>query len=305
MPDGPSVLTIGESLIELRERADGGLDWTFAGDALNCAAAIAAANPEAVVQHLTGLGDDDRSRDFLRFCESIDVDTRRSPVVPGSHLGLYWITTVDGDRQFQYWRSNSAARLLLSSGTSVVPASPPELIVITGVTLAVSGAAARQLVDDLETATSAGATVAFDTNHRPALWPSIEAARAAMEGAMSTSQIVHASADDIAELWNEDISTFGSRLAAHGVREAVITDGSREVVAFVEGTRYRAEPVAARAVDTSGAGDAFFGTYLGHRLHGNSVESSLNAAVEVCGHVVQTPGALGYLSASPPRPWLR
>lgn len=291
----PTVLAIGESLIELRHVGDNELHWTFAGDVLNCAAAVAAAFPAAEVRHLTGLGDDDHSRAFLDFCETIGVDARNSPVIPGKSLGLYWITTIDGDRRFTYWRSDSAARELLRSSELTLPDPPPELLIVSGITLAVAGPAAPMLLDHIEIARGAGAKVAYDTNHRPALCPDDTMARAQTERALSLADYVHASIDDVDELWAGRAPSVDTWSRAFGTSEIVVTDGRQPVRVLTNGNEVNARPASVPLIDTAGAGDAFFGTYLGHRLAGLATDDALARALEVSSRVVQTPGALTYL----------
>jgi len=115
------VLAIGESLIELQAVGRRQLAWTFAGDVLNCAVAVARAEPSARVQHLTGIGDDEASAEFISFCGTLGVDARLSPVIANKTLGLYWIASADGDpgsgsraSQGSFGRSENRVRYELS-----------------------------------------------------------------------------------------------------------------------------------------------------------------------------------------------
>lgn len=284
-------------MIELQQVGDGDLKYAFAGDALNCAAAIASANPDATVHHLTGVGDDARATEFLDFCHSLGVDASTSPVVPGASFGLYWITTIDGDRRFQYWRSESAARQVLRAEAALVPTPAPDLVVISGITLAIAGPSANQLLDQVAAAKAQGATFAYDTNHRAALWSDAATAQSISELAVALADTVHASTDDLKAVWGEDDpAAFGSRLSQLGVRETIVTDGAGRVLAFVEDEQHWATPEAVDVVDTAGAGDAFFGTYLGRRLANDEIDDALSVALDVCTAVVMSPGAVSYLS---------
>ena len=109
------------------------------------------------------------------------------------------------------------------------------------------------------------------------------------------ADIVHASADDVVSIWGLSNADFILKLENIGVGETIVTDGATSIIAGVAGTRLVREPLTVEALDTTGAGDAFFGTYLGHRLAGRAVDVSLSGAIEVCATVVQTPGALNYL----------
>jgi 2-dehydro-3-deoxygluconokinase len=53
-----------------------------------------------------------------------------------------------------------------------------------------------------------------------------------------------------------------------------------------------------RVIDTSGAGDAFNGAYLAHRLRGHSPDESAQAALRVAARVVTHAGAIVPASVS-------
>lgn len=292
-----SVVAIGEALIELRDSGPNEVRWTFAGDTLNCAAALGNASPLSNVRYLTGVGTDEMSRRFLEFCRSVGVDADDAVRVADASLGLYWIQTRDGANRFAYWRDDSAARRVLRAGGLTVDDVRAELIVVSGITLAVAGPAAGELLGVVEQARAHGARVAYDTNHRPALWADAETAREVNEAALGVADIVHASSDDIAILWADD-ARFRRLVADRGVAELVVTDGPRPTVVTHGGKDHRSTPNVVDVVDSAGAGDAFFGTYLGRRISGESVEASLESASATATQVVQCAGALGYLAAA-------
>ena len=291
----PTVLAIGESMIELRQSGDHELRWTFAGDALNCAAAFAGANPAANVQHLTGLGDDNQSTELEHFCASLGVDPSPSVVVPGRSLGLYWITTEDGDRRFTYWRNDSAARHLFQMGTRFFTDPRPDLIIVSGITLAIAGRSAPQLLDQIEQAKGAGARVAYDTNDRPTLCPDRDVTRAHTARALALADIVHASVDDIEALWGHGGTDLDDWPQLFDIAELLVSDGDGTIRVLADARELRHQPPVVPVVDTAGAGDALFGTYLGHRLAGLPVEDAITRALQVSATVVQSAGALTHL----------
>jgi len=59
---------------------------------------------------------------------------------------------------------------------------------------------------------------------------------------------------------------------------------------------------AVRVVDTTGAGDAFTGTFLARRLSGASAVQAMNAAVSAAGAVVTAPGARRWRRGHYPSP---
>lgn len=292
-----SVLAIGESMIELTDEGDQLVSWTFAGDALNWAAAISQALPGADVHHLCAVGDDSRSAGFSTFCRALGVDTSISPVLPGRNMGIYWISTVNGDRRFRYWRGESAAREHLQSCQQVLAHQSPDVLMFSNITLAIAGDRAADFLDEVAHARSTGCTVVYDTNYRDALWWDRARTREVEADALNAADYVHASLDDVQSVWGEGLAEFVRRLEHAGVAEAVITDGAGDVVIAQKGTTTAARPPRIDPVDTSGAGDAFFGTYVGCRLASTTVDEAIAAATDVCAEVVRHRGALTYRTA--------
>ena len=305
----PTAVVVGEAMIESQSSADEpceshrqdesskpcGSRRTFAGDTLNCAAAIAAVSSDISVRYLTGIGEGEQSVQLIDFCASLRVDASGSTRVPDRHLGMYWIETGDPEQRFRYQRHKSAARAALSQGIPIPPVGPDDAVVLSGITLAVATTGRDQMIGQLAEARTAGASTGFDVNYRTALWPDVHTARAAFEAMLETADIVKASVDDTRSVWNEDAVSFCERATRSGASEVVVTDGDREMVAVAGGEHRWYQPPTVDAVDASGAGDGFFGTYLGHRLSGTDPFEAVRHSIEVAACAVRFNGALGYL----------
>ncbi len=73
--------------------------------------------------------------------------------------------------------------------------------------------------------------------------------------------------------------------------EVVITLGSQGAVGAAGDTRTRVAAIDATVLDTTGAGDAATGTYLGARLNGDDVSAALSKAMAASARVVGDLGA--------------
>ena len=91
------VAAIGECMVELQERPDGGITQSFGGDTFNTAVYLARAGVD--VAYATALGDDAFSGDILALGAAEGVDMSLVPRAKGKVPGLYLITTDDaGER---------------------------------------------------------------------------------------------------------------------------------------------------------------------------------------------------------------
>ena len=86
------------------------------------------------------------------------------------------------------------------------------------------------------------------------------------------------------------------RIAALGPREIVVKNGESSALVHHGGTTADVPARAVRALDTTGAGDAFNGGYLAARLAGDEPARAAERAHAVAAAVVQVKGALAPFS---------
>jgi sugar/nucleoside kinase (ribokinase family) len=89
---------------------------------------------------------------------------------------------------------------------------------------------------------------------------------------------------------SEDVEVALDQLAEI-FREVVVTRGALGALGDIEGRRFHAEALATTVIDTTGAGDAAAGAYLGARLQGSDPQSALTSAMAASARVVSGLGA--------------
>jgi 2-dehydro-3-deoxygluconokinase len=228
--------------------------------------------------------------------QAID-DALAFPLAEGS-AGMYLIENDDsGERRFQYWRKDSAAKrwlaLLLERGESALWGA--DLIYYSGISLAILNPDERTAaLELLARARPHVGRIAFDPNVRLRLWESPQVAAQTILAAISACDIALPSAEDLAWLLGtaETERQLGL-LQEIGVAEVALTLGANGcAIAAAELRVQLPAPRVGGAVDTSGAGDAFNGVYLANRLKGNSPELAAEAALRVASRVVTHAGAV-------------
>jgi 2-dehydro-3-deoxygluconokinase len=301
------VICIGECMVELRATAENAFVRAYAGDVYNTAVYLKRSLPDAQVQFLTAVGDDATSRAMRNAWVSEGIDDTLAFTVEGGLPGLYLIETdARGERRFQYWRSNSAARrwlsLLKAQGESVLWGA--DIIYFSGIALAILNSNERSSAIELlrRVRTHVG-RIAFDPNVRLALWETAQMAAETIGAALSICDIALPSSEDIARLFRlEEPGPQANLILAMGVRELALTLGSSGCLVADAGvcTRLPA-PTVDIVTDTSGAGDAFNGAYLARRLRDGSPLEAAQAGLMVGSRVVTHPGAIVPESISHPR----
>lgn len=296
----PTVVALGECMLEVRHGADGAAALAAGGDSYNTAVYLARAGAGAIaVSYATVLGTDPYSDDLLAAMRLEGLDTSLVERVDGRLPGLYLIRVdAHGERTFSYYRDASAARLLFATpGTQVLADGLGDFdwLYVTGITLAILDEPARdRLLDVVQRARARGTRVAFDTNYRAVLWPDAATARRNIDAFLATVDVALPSLDDEQALWGAtsaiDVLT---RLRAAGVGEVVLKQG-RDGAVVISGDQQQevaATPVEP-VVDTTAAGDAFNGAYLAARMSGAEPVEATRHGCRLAGQVVGHPGAI-------------
>ncbi len=119
----------------------------------------------------------------------------------------------------------------------------------------------------LDIARRSGAMISYDPNFRPPLWESAEQAADAMRENLTCADLVKASREEVALVAGTDTTDEGIAAGLRyvhglGVRLCVVTDGPNPVTVSLNGETSVVVPEPRKCVDTTGAGDIFFGTFL-------------------------------------------
>jgi 2-dehydro-3-deoxygluconokinase len=298
-----TVACLGECMVELRERSPGLLAQGFAGDTYNAAVYLKRLDRARLldVQFASGVGGDAFVEDMLAAWRSEGIGDALVRRIPARSTGLYAIRTdARGERHFSYWRDTSAARAYFDAPQTPLEAHVDaiDLLVLSGITLAVMHDALHaRLLPLLDRIRACGGRVAFDGNHRAALWPDAATARAAYAAALARTDIALLTLDDLLALEAPPHDRRAALAAAFALpcEEVVIKRGAEATLLRRLGdpgyTQAPVEPVA-QPVDTTAAGDSFDAGYLVRRLAGAAPLDAAGYGNRVARIVVGHPGAI-------------
>ena len=263
----PDILCMGEPLMELSEIAtpDGARYLPgFGGDTAN--AAVAAARQGARVGYLTALGADEFGDRFLALWAAEGIDATWVTRDAAAHTGVYFISHGPDGHRFSYLRAGSAAARL---GADAVPAAAFDglrVLHVSAISQAISEAACDAVFRAMALARQAGAQVSYDTNLRTRLWP-LARARAVIHAAVADAEIVFPSYDDSRLLTGlDDPDAIADAYLDLGPALVALKLGAAGALVATRDARRRVPGAAVAAVDASGAGDAFAGSFLAQYL---------------------------------------
>ncbi|HEX7291869.1 MAG TPA: sugar kinase [Conexibacter sp.] len=289
-----ALAAVGEPLAEIALGAEPGeAALGFGGDASNVA--VMAARLGAPVRLAARVGDDGLGRRLRAFWAANGVDATGVRTDADAATGLYVNeTTADGSHRFVYWRRGSAGSRLAPEDLDARLFERLGVLVVTGITLAVSDFSARTAVHATRLARDSGVRVACVLNHRPALGGDI----ARLTAFARASDIVVGSREDAEAVFGSGDPVTLRALLADGPDELVLSDGGDPAVAFDGATGWRQPAPDVPVRNAGGAGDALAGAYLAARLRGEDVARSLAWGVAAASLSVGRDGcAAGYPSA--------
>ncbi len=296
-----TVVVLGEVLVELSAEAplERGvpLRLDFSGDALNAAAAAAAAGAETML--LARVPDDELGDALVRRSVELGVDCSYVLRVPGGH-GMYLVHADPlGQRQFFYARRGSVGSGLCPEDLDPEVLGSAAVVLASGVGYALSSTAAAAI----EAAARLARTFVYDPNLRLRL-TTAENATAALRTLAPFASLVTPSWPDEARLLlgtDPDAGPGGAARAVLGLgaRAAALTCGERGVVvADADGTDVVPALPAPDVVDQTGAGDSFAGTVAGRLALGDSVREAVRWGVAAAALSVQGRGGTGFVASA-------
>jgi 2-dehydro-3-deoxygluconokinase len=295
---GFDVVVVGEILVELyceEDLADGArMRLGFSGDALNSAAAAAAAGARTAV--LTAVGDDEIGDAIIRRVVELGVDPgliRRSARSNGAYL-LHGDLT--GHRQFSYWRNGSASSTL-DTGDIGEHITTAGALVLSGITAALSDSSEAAVRTAARVAAEAGVAVVYDPNFRARLTSQARAAAVLATVAPYCALLTPSCPGDTVPLLGKDDPADAVTAALRcGARSVAVTAGTDAVlVAGVDGRFRLPVPVNEHAVDATGAGDVFTGTTAARLALGDPLIDAVRLGVGAASLSVTGRGGTGHI----------
>ncbi len=235
------------------------------GAPANVAVAAARLGEEAAFAGSVG---EDLFGDFiLRALEAEGVQTsavRRCEPPTRTSLAFVEIGE-DGDRSFTFYRSDPAADELVSPEDISEELLSGASFVNFGSILLIKEPARSAVHKAAHLARDLNVPTAFDVNFREHLWPSVEAAREAVDPLLDLSTIVKVGDDEVAPLLGtESTEEAAQQLLGRGVSLVLVSLGPEGAFYATQEFSGQVPAFEVEVVDATGAGDAFLAATLVH-----------------------------------------
>jgi 2-dehydro-3-deoxygluconokinase len=275
------LLCMGEPMLEFNQlppQPDGSRHYLegHGGDTSN--AAIAAARQGARVGYITALGCDMPGDSFMALWAREGVDASTVIRTDRWLTGVYFVTHDAQGHHFLHYRANSAAAMYSPADLPEAAIAAARMLYVSGISQGISNSAADAVFAAIDIARRNDVKVAYDTNYRPRLWSPARAA-AVMHAAMAQTDYALPGIEDVRILTGlaepDEILDFYLRL---GPGVVVLKMGERGAWLATPVHRVHIPSHDVEAVDATGAGDAFCGSFLARILAGDASEQAARYA---------------------------
>lgn len=287
------VVAIGGCAVELVLQGPRAAAVGYGGDGLATAVYLSRAGAPTSLATALGRGDP-FSAGILKVMADEGVDASLAVQAEGRLPGLYAQTEGHGGRRRVFaWNGEApmADFFTLADTAAATPAllralRQASLVWTSGVTLAAVGEAGRaKLMVLLAAASHAGAQLALDAAYDPELWPSAEAARAAISRVIPLARFVGMGPGDRALLG--DWRPNGEAEVVEGLEDGTVRVRSPDGVLDI-----RPSPDASGGGEVCGAREAFGAAYLAARLAGDNPTRAVAAGRRLAEAVGAQGGAI-------------
>jgi 2-dehydro-3-deoxygluconokinase len=278
---------VGEGLVEVRATPDGAAAISPGGDAANVAVMAARLGADG---RLAGrVGDDALGSFLLASWRRNGVDVRCVQRDPEAPTGLYVNEVLPGrGHRYTYWRRGSAGSRLESDDLASRFYVDLAVVIVTGVTLAVSDSAAAAAEAAIDGARARGVRSAIVMNYRSPL----AADPYRLASVARRSDVVIASTEDCEAVFGTAEPIEAADALGDGPEEILITNGRLPATLILRDGVICQEAPRVPVVSTGGAGDALAGAYLAARILDNSPAHSLAWGVAAATFSIQRAGCV-------------
>lgn len=150
-------------------------------------------------------------------------------------------------------------------------------------------------------AKKSGCIITYDPNYREPLWQNRRTAVEMMKKHIDKTDIIKISKEELRILFGDKKEKGIKELQSYGVGIILITDGAEGAELYMKNMHKTLPAEKVKAVDTTGAGDIFFGTFLSEwvrnkntleNINENQAVSYLKKAIHIAGKSTESHGAI-------------
>ncbi|XP_021736941.1 probable fructokinase-5 [Chenopodium quinoa] len=269
MAKTPSIVSFGEMLIDFVPDEAGvslaesrGFIKAPGGAPANVACAITKLGGTSAF--VGKVGDDEFGKMLVDILDKNGVNTEGVCFDKVARTALAFVTLKkNGEREFMFYRNPSADMLLESSELPLDLIKQAKVFHYGSISLITEPCRSAHIAA-MKTAKEAGVLLSYDPNLRLLLWPSPQAANLGIMSIWNEADIIKVSDEEVEFLTGGDASDdeVVNKLWFDGLKLLLVTYGEKGCRYYTKDYKGSLKGYSVNTVDTTGAGDAFVGSFL-------------------------------------------
>ncbi|MGE4321321.1 MAG: carbohydrate kinase [Acholeplasmataceae bacterium] len=276
------LISIGEALIDFIpiQKGDALKDVlqfkrVAGGAPANVCACVARLGGEALM--LTKLGEDAFGNHIIDQLNQIGVNTSHVLRTNKAHTGLAFVSLKeDGQRDFSFYRNPSADMLLSEDEIHIEIFNQRDILHFCSVDL-IDAPVKKAHDKAIEIAREKGLLISFDPNVRLPLWDDHQVYKKVINQYIDKADIIKISDEEVTFITGHHDFELGIHSLFRGyVKMVILTRGKDGATIYTKKHIVSHEGFKINAIDTTGAGDAFIGSFLFQLLNEDKLLDQLS-----------------------------
>lgn len=255
------ILAIGELLADVIESAEEKNAYKFFGGGAPFNVAVNVKLAGGSAGFIGRVGCDPVGRFLTNFANSVNLDYCNIQKDAVRNTTLAFVSLNDGERDFAFFRHDTADFNIDLSNVCLSTLTGLNIVHVGSLMLSepIGQRVATELVDKTK---SAGKLLSFDVNYRADIFRDIEQAKAVYQPLIDNADILKFSEDELELFAGEsDLQKATDKLYRKN-KLMLVTLGSKGAYYRINDLQGIVPSQKVEPIDTTGAGDAFFGTVL-------------------------------------------
>ncbi len=253
------ILCVGEMLIDFTPVENMANTYTANPGGAPANVAVSIARNDISVGFVGKLGNDDFGKMLLRTLSSEKVEVLIPQLTDDATTTMAFVTFDESnDRSFTFARKPGADMLLCEDDVKKIDFTKWDIVHAGSVSQ--SGSPSKDAVLlALRKAKEADKLVSFDINYRDKIW-GVQECKAEVDKVLEYVDLLKISEEEL--MFVGGIGNIHDFMHAHNISVVVLTRGSEGATIYYNGEEANVPAVDVNVVDTTGAGDAYWGGFL-------------------------------------------
>ena len=290
------IISLGECMIELYGSDSLSKSPTFhksyAGDTMNMISMASKLGLKC--GYITNVGDDPFKDYLLDEWKSLNIDLKYTQIIEGFNAVHFTVLQNDNNRQFVYYRKNSAASKIDSKLINENYLKNSKVFHTSSLTQCISDTARDAVSEFLHKSKLLGITTSFDTNFRSNIWAATDAKNAILDVIKYIDILSPSYPDEVNNVFELDtpieMIKFG---LSKGCKLVIVKCGEDGAYIGNSNRIIYAQAITPNGLlDTTGAGDSFLGGFFYSYIKDMNLEDNMRYAITSAGLKVSARGGI-------------